>query len=164
MLVLMLCTSMVGIHAEQEKAIGLRAKAFTLEDQFEREWAWNQHWHGKPTVLVLSDWRGSDYTTRWTEPLTTQFSGRVQFVPLADVSLAPSFLKGYLRKRFREAFSYPILLDWDGDVVQHYRIQAGLPNVLFIDANGTVRLHTWGKGSADHIRSVSTEIERLLTK
>jgi AhpC/TSA family len=144
------------------KAIGKKAVSFTLEDQFERKWTWSKHWMGKPTVLVMSDWKGSDYTMSWTTPLTEAFKERVQFVALADVSLAPSFIHEVLRTKFRESYTYSILLDWDGDVFKHYLVQPGLPNVIFIDAEGTVRLHTWGKGAANHVNAFAKELEKLL--
>lgn len=144
------------------KSIGKRAHAFVLEDQFEQRWSWNNHWKGKPVVLVLSDWKGSDYIPAWTDPLTKRFADRVKFVACADVSLAPSFLKGYLRGRFRETYTNSILLDWDGATFKHYHTQAGLPNVVFIDADETVRLHTWGTGKPEHIDAFAQNLERLL--
>lgn len=160
----LLCLALsTAIAADAAKAIGKRAVSFTLEDQFEKSWAWDRHWKGRPTVLVLSDWKGSDYTEKWTQPLTRRFSDRVAFVALADVSLAPSFLKGYLRGRFRDAYtSYSVLLDWDGDVFTHYNVRPGLPNVIFIDTDGIVRLHTWGTGSPDHVNTFGDELERMI--
>ncbi len=146
------------------KSIGKRAHAFVLEDQFEQRWSWNSHWKGKPVVLVLSDWKGSDYIPAWTEPLTQRFADKVKFVACADVSLAPSFLKGYLRGRFREAYSNSILLDWEGTTFKHYHTQAGLPNVVFVGSDETVRLHTWGTGKQEHVEAFAQQVERLLSE
>jgi hypothetical protein len=148
--------------APSDKAIGLKAKEFSLEDQFEQEWKWGSHWKGKPVVMVLGDWKGSDNTKSWTDPLTKRFKDKVQFVALADVSLAPSFVRGLIRSKFRDAYQYSILLDWDGSVFTYYKVQEGLPNVIFIDATGMVRLHTWGKGSSEHVESVANELEKML--
>lgn len=144
-------------------SVGKRAIDFQLADQFEREWSWNQHWKGKATILVLSDWKGSDYTPTWTTPLTSRLKDRVKFVALADVSLAPGFLKGYLRSRFRDAYATPVLLDWDGDVFTHYGFESGVPNVIFVDAQGVVRLHVWGKGSTEQANAFATNVEKLLS-
>jgi hypothetical protein len=146
------------------KAVGKRAHSFVLEDQFEKQWSWSTHWKGKPVVLVLSDWKGSDYITAWTEPLVQRYADRVKFVACADVSLAPGFLKSYLRGRFRETYTTSILLDWEGTVFKHYLTQAGLPNVLYIDADETVRLHTWGTGKHDHVDAFAQHLDRLLTE
>ncbi len=154
--------TLLAAFPSQPKSIGLQAMPFTLQDQFENEWKWENHWKGKPVVLVLSDWKGSDYTTAWTDPLTQRFKDKVQFVAVADVSLAPSFVHGLIRSRFRDAYSYSILLDWEGDVCRYYKMQEGLPNVLFIDGSGQVRLHTWGKGSKDHVETFATQLERML--
>ncbi len=146
-----------------EKAIGKKALEFVLADQYEQRWTWNRHWKGKPTVLVLSDWKGSDFTSQWTTPLTQRFKDRVQFVALADVSLAPSFLRSYLRDKFKEAYKNSILLDWDGDVFSYYVVQPSLPNVIYVAPDGYVKLHTWGKGASDHVEAFAVELEKLLS-
>lgn len=160
----------VGVaKSEEPKAIGLKAANFTLQDQFEKTWKWADHWRGKPTVLVMSDWKGSSYIDAWTAPLAAKYAGKVAFVAMADLSLtqeAPSFMQGTIqntiRGRFADAYKLPILMDWKGTVVRYYRIRSGLPNVLFIDASGIVQLHTWGKGSESHLASFTEAMERHL--
>lgn len=147
-----------------DKAIGKTALEFVLQDQFEQSWAWTKHWKGKPTVIVMSDRAGSDYTTKWSEPLHTKFKERVQFVAIADVSSVPSFIKGLVCSKFKEAFANSILLDWDGDVCEYYVLQPGIPNVLFLDAQGVVRLHTWGKGAPEHVEAFTLNVERILSR
>jgi len=168
-IIALLCTASVLVADDEPKAIGLKAAKFTLEDQFQQRWAWKDHWQGKPTVLVMSDWKGSDYIDAWTLPLTTRFKDRVQFVALADLSLtqeAPSFmmstLQGTLRERFREAYKNSILLDWKGRVFDYYRVRDGLPNVLFISADGVVQLHTWGSGKEEHVKAFADALEKRL--
>lgn len=156
--------STAAVPADAPKAIGKRAVTFTLEDQFEKTWSWTMNWRNKPVVLVLSDWKGSDYTTNWTATLAKRFKDRIDFVAMADVSLAPGFLKGMIRGKFREAYKIPILLDWEGDVFKHYNFQSGLPNVIYVDNTETVRLHTWGTGQPDHVERFASELERLLAE
>ncbi len=157
------------VSADEPKAIGLKAARFTLEDQYQQRWVWKDHWQGKPTVVVVSDWKGSDYLEAWTLPLTERFKDRVQFVAIADLSLtqeSPSFmqstLQSTLRDRFRESYKNSILLDWKGRVCDYYRVRDGLPNVLYIDAEGVVRLHTWGSGKDDHVKAFAEALEKLL--
>ncbi|MEY3385576.1 MAG: hypothetical protein RIR53_387 [Bacteroidota bacterium] len=150
------------VAVSSDHAIGKRAKEFVLLDQYEKEWSWVKNCKGRPTVMVMSDWKGSDYTAAWTDPLVARFKDKVQFVALADVSMAPGFLEGYLRSRFRDAYKTPILLDFDGDVFEYYKFTSGVPNVLFIDASGTVRLHTWGKGTTESVNAVIESISKFL--
>lgn len=145
-----------------DHAIGKRAKEFILLDQYEKEWSWIKNCKGRPTVMVMSDWKGSDYTAAWTDPLVARFKERVQFVALADVSMAPGFLEGYLRSRFRDAYKTPILLDFEGEIFEYYKFVSGVPNVIFIDATGTVRLHTWGKGSTESVNALIDNIAKIL--
>lgn len=160
--VIALCTT--AFTSDTVKSVGKRAQTFVLEDQFEKRWSWQTHWKGKPVVLVMSDWQGSDYLTKWTEPLSAHFADRVQFVACADVSLAPAFLRSFLRNKFRDAYRHSVLLDWDGNLFDHYHTQAGLPNVIFIDPTETVRLHTWGVGKVEHVQSFTVQLERLLSE
>ena len=170
---LLICVLLLfGINvlaSDVQKSTGKEALEFTLEDQYARSWSWSDHWKGKPTVVVMSDWKGYSHVDNWTKPLTNRFKGRVQFLAIADLSLtqeAPSFmlpsLQGTLRERFREAFQHSILMDWEGITFKYYLIQEGLPNVLYIDASGIVRLHTWGKGSDDHVAKFADYLERRL--
>lgn len=162
--VLILLAGTARAMGPDAKAIGLKAMPFVLEDQFGTSWKWEHHWKGKPTVLVLADRTGSQYTSNWTKQLIEHFQKDVQFAAFADVSLAPGFIKGYIKERFREAFSYSILLDWEGSVFEYYRVQDGLPNVIYIDENETVRLHTWGTGKPDHVAQVIQAIDRLRSR
>lgn len=144
------------------RAIGKKALAFSVEDQFEKTWSWETNYKGKPTVLVLSDWKGSDYITNWTKPLLERFKGRIQFVAFADVSLAPSFMHGTIRGMFRESFTYSIMMDFTGDVFKYYNVRAGVPNVVYIDESETVRLHTWGKGSTEYVKAFADHLEKTI--
>ncbi len=159
---LLFAVTLVLNGAAQEKAIGLKAIEFTLRDQYNKEWRWENHWKGKPVVMVMSDWKGSDYVSSWTEPLAATFKDKMQFVAMADVSLAPGFVHSLIRSKFREAYTNSILLDWEGTVFKYYRVKEGVPNVLFISADGTVMLHTWGKGSPNHVNKFASELEKYL--
>lgn len=147
---------------DESRAIGKKALAFSIEDQFEKTWSWAANYKGKPTVLVLSDWKGSSYINNWTKPLLERFKGRVQFAAFADVSMAPSFMQEIVRGRIRSSFEHPIMLDFTGDVFTYYHVQSGLPNVVFIDETETVRLHTWGKGSPEYVKAFADHLEKTL--
>jgi hypothetical protein len=135
-----------------------------MEDQFETSWSWASTYKGKPTVLVMSDRSGSEFITKWTTPLTKQYAKRVSFAAMADVSSAPFFLKGFLRGKFREAYTNSILMDWDGDAFEHYLVHEGVPNVLFIGPEGVVRLHVWGKGTPGEVSAFTRELDRFITQ
>jgi hypothetical protein len=159
--VLLLIASAVTA-GDGSRAIGKKAMEFTLEDQFEKTWSWTRNYRGKPTVLVLSDMKGSSYLDNWTKPLTERFKGRVQFAAFADVSSAPSFMHGFVRGRIRTSSEHPIMLDFTGDVFTYYHVQSGVPNIVFIDETETVRLHTWGTGSEEYVKAFADHLEKTL--
>ena len=150
------------LAADPATAIGKRAIAFTLEDQYQQEWAWDKHWRGKPTIVMMTDRSGKDYLQNWIKPLVDSLNDKVRFASFADVSTVPGFLKGFIRSKFREAFTWSILMDWDGVVMEHYLARPDVPNILFVDATGTVRLHTWGQGTGSSVKTFIDQVKRHL--
>jgi hypothetical protein len=140
-----------------------RFPGFTLEDQYERRWRHND-FKTALVVYVISDRSGYSYSTNWTQPLVTEFGSRVRFVPIADVRGVPGFLKSYIRKRFKEEFKYPVLLDWEGVVTTRIDIRSGYPNLAIVDDKGMIQHLTAGKGTATQIESFRTQLNRLLNE
>jgi hypothetical protein len=150
--------SITTTAADPATAIGKRAITFTLEDQYEQEWAWDKHWRGKPTIVMMTDRNGKDYLQNWIKPLVDSLDSKVRFASFADVSTVPGFLKGFIRSRFREAFTWSILMDWDGVVIEHYLARPDVPNLLFVDASGTVRL----QGTGTSVKTFIDQVKRFL--
>jgi hypothetical protein len=48
-------------------------------------------------------------------------------------------------------------------VFTHYAFESGVPNVLFVDAQGIVRLHVWGKGSTEQANAFALNVEKFLS-
>ena len=164
-LCLALCTILSvssSIAADPSTAIGKRAIGFTMEDQYEKEWSWDDHWRGKPTIIMMTDRKGKDFLQNWIKPLVDTFRTQVRFASFADVSTVPGFLKGFIRGKFREAFTWSILMDWDGMVMEHYKAKPDVPNILFVDSNGIVRLHTWGDGTGASVTMFIDHVQRHL--
>jgi peroxiredoxin len=151
----------VWILALNTAIIGQKAIDFVLEDQFEAEHAW-QKYSGKDVLLMMADRSASEYTKNWTNALEPAYKGKIEFVPVADVSSVPGFLKGFIRSKFRDAYTYPILLDWDGQLIEHYQCKSDIPTLVYIDKLGIVRLHIAGKGSADDITTLRKTIDKWL--
>lgn len=134
---------------------------FVLEDQYKRQWTTKDFASGV-TVFVISDRNGYEYTNNWLEPLLARFRNSIRFVAVADVQAVPGFLKGLIRARFRESFSYPILMDWDGILINALNVTSGYPNLVIIGQNGRIVYSTYGKGSKEQIERISQKLQAAI--
>jgi hypothetical protein len=141
--------------------IGKKAKDFVMEDQFSKEHSWEK-FSGKPTVLLLGDREGSKFTDNWSKPLFARYGNTIHLVAMADVSSVPFFLKGFIRGKFRDAYTTPILMDWDGETVEYYDIQKNVPTFIAIDKQGIVRAHLSGKGTAEDLAKAYNAVQSIL--
>ena len=138
-----------------------RFPGFSLEDQYERRWKHND-FQSPLVVYVISDRSGYSYSSNWTTPLVAEYRNRIRFVPIADVRGVPGFLKGYIRKRFKDEFKYPILMDWEGIITTGIKFTPGYPNLVIVDANRTIRHLTSGEGTASQLQSFRKQLNTLL--
>lgn len=140
---------------------GKKAKDFVLEDQFSKEHSWEK-FSGKPTVLLLGDREGSKFSDNWSKPLFTRYGNAIHLVAIADVSSVPFFLKGFIRGKFRDVYTNPILMDWDGETVEYYDIQKNVTTFIAIDKQGVIRAHLSGKGTAEDLTKAYTAVQSIL--
>jgi hypothetical protein len=158
---IVVCSFVIAVA--ETSLVGTKAKQFKLVDQFSKEYPWSLY-RGKNVILLLADRKGSELTETWTTPLRQKFGTGVEYIPIADVSSVPFFLKSFVRGKIKDKYQYPILLDWDGDVAEHYLLKPDVPTLVFIDKSETVRYYTYGKGTEAEIQKTITEIESILKK
>lgn len=139
-----------------------RLPDFSIEDQYKREWS-RSDFLGSITVFMISDRSGYEYNDNWLNILLPRFQTSVRFVPVADVQIVPGFLKPLIRSRFKDSFTYPILMDWDGQLVKAFNTTSGLPNLVLVGRDGTVVYSTYGKGSREQIERLARKLEEMLT-
>jgi len=160
-IVLLIISYISVVTAYDKSFIGKQAKEFVLEDQFSKEHTWSK-FNGKPVILLLSDREGSKYSDNWSKPLFEKFGKNVEFIAIADVSSVPFFLKGFIRGKFREAYKNPVLLDWDGDIVEYYGITENVTTFIAINKNGIVQSYLSGKGSPDELTKAEAAIQTII--
>lgn len=89
------------------------AQSIQLEDQFGKvrkiEFPTT-----KLTILTLADREGSKELEPWIRQLKEQLGDRVAFEGVADLSSVLRPLRGFVLRRFKGSYDYPIVLDWDG--------------------------------------------------
>lgn len=144
-------------------SIGNKSLNYVLEDQYGIEHRSVTN-NGKRQLLFLADRSGSEYTSNWTKVLEPLYRNTIEFVALADVSSVPGFLKGFIKGKFKDAYSNPILMDWEGKLFEYYNCPEGIPTILFVDNKGIIRYKISGKGTNSELQMLSEVISQHLSK
>lgn len=122
------------------------APTFELQDQFDNAVSFRFP-RSTPTVLTVADRAGSKQVDGWVTVLIKHFPKGLVVEGLADLSEAPGWLRGSIRKQFRADLPHPVMLDWQGRVARSFRYVAGSVNVYLIDRGG--RIIHWTHGPAE---------------
>ena len=156
-----LITALLYFIAFSAQGLTNRAPEFTLEDQFSKEHS-SKKFEGKNVVYIITDRAGADYVENWTKSLSP-FKSKVNFVAVANVKGVPGLLKGFIRGKFREVYSYSVLMDWEAKLWEYYGCKDGVPTVVFVDNSGVVRFKTSGKGTESEVKKISDELLKTVT-
>jgi len=114
-------------------------------------------------VLTIAGKKGSEQIDAWVAALRPRYGRRIEIRGLADVAGVPGFLQGKVRKKFQESRSYPVMLDWTGDVCASFGFQPGVANVLVIARNGTILARVAGPVHESGLKELSQGIDTALT-
>lgn len=144
-------------------SIGSKSISYVLEDQYGNEHK-SVNIQGKRQLLFLADRSGSDFTSNWTKVLEPLYRNTIEFVAFADVSSVPGFLKGFIKGKFKDSYSNPILMDWEGKLFEYYNCPEGIPTIVFIDNKGIIRYKISGKGTSSELQMLNEVISQHLFK
>lgn len=131
-----------------------RLPPFTLQDQ----WGTN-HTVTLPlrrlTLFTLADKQGAAEVAAWVNPVHVLYGQRVDIVGIANVSAAPRWWQGQVRRFFRRTYAHPVLLDWDGATLAALGASKEPITVLLVSINGAILYRHTGPATA-------ADLERLL--
>ena len=156
---LLLLSSFIALSS----SIGSKSISYVLEDQYGNEHK-SVNIQGKRQLLFLADRSGSDFTSNWTKVLEPLYRNTIEFVAFADVSSVPGFLKGFIKGKFKDSYSNPILMDWEGKLFEYYNCPEGIPTIVFIDNKGIIRYKISGKGTSSELQMLNEIINQHLSK
>jgi hypothetical protein len=140
----------------------VQAREFILRDQFDQTHVYRFP-HPRVSVLVMADRRGSRQLEAWIQPIYARFEKRINIAGVAEMSRVPRFARGLARRFLRQRLSYPVMLDWTGEVTQRYDYQQGQANLFVIDQSGYIVLRLMGAVDPVKLQRVLTVIDRLET-
>lgn len=140
--------------------VGSKLPSFSLEDQHKKKWK-RKDYEGKVALYIICDRDAYDYVANWTDELVPKYKKKINFVPVADVTTVPDLLKGYIRGRFKDEFTYPVLMDWDGVLVTALDRKAGYPTLVITDDKGVVKYRSWGKGTDSQVKRLAKKLKEV---
>ena len=112
-------------------------KSIQLKDQFGK-----QHQISFPrqsmTLLTIADDKGATALEPWLAALKNRYGTNVYYIGIAQVRSVPSPLRSFVTGRFKKKYSYPILLDWSGDVVKPFAPESAAPNIYLLSKTGSI--------------------------
>lgn len=114
------------------------------------------------TFLTIADRKGSEQIAGWVTAVKARPEMTVDIRGLADVGGVPSFLRGRIRKRFRESILYPVMMDWSGMVCARFQYVPDRANVFIIDRNGALVGRFSGEASESNLKSAFLALEKAL--
>ena len=114
------------------------------------------------TVLTIAEKKGSEQIAGWIAPVKKRFGSRVDIRGIADVSAVPWALRSLVRREFRKSQTYPVMLDWTGDVVNVLTYEPDKANVLLLDSHGQILKRLSGAADAAGIENLCTAIDAAL--
>jgi hypothetical protein len=125
-----------SIEAVSQKAPSLK---FEIKDQFDNLHT-EKEYFGSITVTIGSDRGGSKYNGIWIKAIIDSLGNKfdtsqIAFLPVADVSGIPFFLKGYVKGKFPTGRKEWILMDWDGYFSETYQFAEDSCNIAVFDKN-----------------------------
>jgi hypothetical protein len=74
---------------------------------------------------------------------------------VADLSSVPRPLRGFVQRRFKSSYTYPIMLDWEGKIATRYKAKEGAANVYLLGADGKPLKHAAGKVDAAAVAAIA---------
>lgn len=114
------------------------------------------------TVLTIADRKGSEQIAGWVEPVAKKFGSRVVVRGIADVSAVPRLLRGTVKSAFRKKQTYPVMMDWSGEVVPKFAPTADVATVLVIDGQGRILRRFVGEAKSAEIQELCKLLEQQL--
>ncbi|MFO1511725.1 MAG: hypothetical protein U1F83_02240 [Verrucomicrobiota bacterium] len=119
-----------------------------------------------PTTNVLffaiADQKGSEQIAGWVAPVKDRFQERVAIYGIADVSAVPRPLRGLVRKKFKQAQSHPVMLDWTGTTVKAFGCANNAVNVFVVDGEGGIQMRVVGPATEGKLRDLFAVLDQTL--
>ncbi len=114
-------------------------------------------------LLTIADKKGSEQVDAWIAALKPRYAGRIDIRGLADCGEAPGFLRIRIRKKFQQAHTYPVMMDWSGKVCAQFNYVPGRANLFVIDQHGRIAGRFAGAATTTNLSALSALLDAALS-
>jgi hypothetical protein len=114
-------------------------------------------------LLTIADHKGSEQIAGWVAPVKNRYGPRLAISGIADVSAVPGWMRGVVRKKFRQRQSYPVMLDWSGATVKAFATVPDCVNVFLVDERGRILKRFTGEAQAGALTELYATIDQALS-
>ena len=132
---------------------------FTLTDQDGRTRVVNYP-RAKVSVFVVADQKGSAEIAGWIAPLYARYENRIEISGIAALPGIPPMFQGLFRREFKKRLTYPVMLDWSGEVARSFGYEKERAELFVIGKDGRVALHQTGAANPRALAEVFSEVDR----
>lgn len=136
---------------------------FTLTDQNARTHV-VKYPRAKVSVLVVADQQGSTQIESWIAPIQARFGEQVEIAGIADLPGIPPMFHDLFRREFKKRVTYPVMLDWSGDVARSFGYNKKGAQLFVIGTDGRIALSKTGAATPQARAEIYRAIEQLQRK
>jgi hypothetical protein len=133
---------------------------FTLTDQDGNERVVDYP-RDRVSIFVVADHKGSSEIAGWIAPLYARYETRIDIAGIAALPGIPPMFHGLFRREFKKRLSYPVMLDWNGEVARSFGYDKGRAQLFVIGKDGRIAFTQSGAASEQALARVYSEIDRL---
>lgn len=116
----------------------------------------------KIRVVTFADQKGTARIEGWVRPLYQRYRDRIEIHGVAMLSAVPVLARGLVSGIIKASVAYPVLLDWDGRVTQHYNQERDPFRLVVIDEAGRVHCSLTGAANKSSLQALFASLDALL--
>jgi len=116
----------------------------------------------KIRVMTFADQKGTAYIEGWVRPLYQRYRNRIEIHGVAMLAAVPVLARGLVSGIIKASVAYPVLLDWDGRVTQHYNQEQDAFRLVVIDEAGRVHCSLTGAANKTRLQALFASLDALL--
>jgi hypothetical protein len=118
----------------------------------------------KLLLLAVADRRGAEEIDGWVTPLRQLHSPGFDILGIAQLDPVPKPFRGRVVRQLERRYSYPLLLDWEGQVARSLFCVKNQANVFLLDRHGQVIHRQEGPVSQGQLDQLRAAIDRELAR
>jgi hypothetical protein len=135
-----------------------RITAFKLPDQFGNTQSFDCS-SNLVTVVTVADRKGHEQIAPWVEALRHRYGVSLPIEGIANVTGVPATFRPLVRKQLRKT-THPIMMDWQGGVVQQFSATQQTANIYVLNRKGEILQHSVGEASAVSLHNLFGVLEK----